>query len=96
MLCTNVKRTCERTSSGSSRRSFSFAAGSITSRNPLRYAASTFSFTPPISSTLPRSVTSPVTPMSRRTARRLITLAIASVTATPALGPSLGTDPAGK
>ena len=54
------------------------------------------SFTPPISSTLPRSVTSPVIATSRRTGRRLSTLAIASVTAMPALGPSFGIAPAGK
>ena len=85
-----------RTSSGTSRRSFSFAFGMMISRRPARYAASVFSFTPPISSTLPRSVTSPVIATSRRTGRSLSTLAIASVTATPALGPSFGMAPAGK
>jgi hypothetical protein len=69
MRSTNVKVTCFFTSSGTSRRSFSFTFGMIRWRRPARYAASTFSFTPPISSTLPRNVTSPVIATSRRTGR---------------------------
>ena len=69
MRSTKVNVTCAFTSSGTSRRSFSFAFGMMSCRNPARYAASTFSFTPPISRTFPRSVTSPVIATSRRTGR---------------------------
>ena len=48
------------TLSGISARSFSFSFGMITVFRPPRRAASSFSFRPPIGSTRPRSVTSPV------------------------------------
>ena len=62
---------------------------------PARWAASTFSFTPPIGSTLPRSVISPVMATSRRTA--ILVSADTSVLAIvmPAEGPSFGMAPSG-
>ena len=62
---------------------------------PARWAASTFSFTPPIGSTWPVRVISPVMATSSLTGRpeRADTSAVAIVT--PAEGPSLGTAPAG-
>ena len=62
---------------------------------PARCAASTFSFTPPIGSTLPRSVISPVIATSFRTGTRVSaeTSAVASVM--PADGPSFGMAPSG-
>ena len=56
------------TAAGNSTRSFSFSDGISTVVMPPRKAASSFSFSPPIGSTLPRSVTSPVIATSRRTA----------------------------
>ena len=55
------------TLSGISARSFSFSCGMITVLIPARRAASSFSFSPPIGSTRPRNVTSPVIATSRRT-----------------------------
>ncbi len=62
---------------------------------PARTAPSTFSLTPPIGSTRPESVISPVIAMSWRAGRpeRAETRAVAIVT--PAEGPSLGMAPAG-
>ena len=57
------------TSAGTSSRSGSLRAGMITSVSPARWAASSFCFTPPIGSTRPVSVTSPVMPTSDRTGR---------------------------
>ena len=62
---------------------------------PARWAPSTFSFSPPIGSTRPRSVISPVIATSRRTGRPDIALTSAVEIATPALGPSFGIAPAG-
>ena len=62
---------------------------------PARCAASDFSLSPPIGSTWPVSVTSPVIATSLRTGRPLISEERATVIATPAEGPSLGTAPAG-
>ncbi len=90
------KSICFRISSGTSVRSFSLALGRITVRIPDRCAASTFSFTPPIGRISPRSEISPVIATSCRTGRRLKSEASASVTVTPADGPSLGTAPSGK
>ena len=61
--------------------------------SPARCAASTFCFTPPIGSTRPCSVTSPVMPTSTRTGRPVSSDASAVVIVTPADGPSLGTAP---
>ena len=62
---------------------------------PARWAPRTFSFTPPIGSTRPRSVISPVIATSRRTGRPDIAETSAVAIATPADGPSLGIAPAG-
>src|SRR5215470_4580541 len=84
-----------RTSSGTSSRSGSLRAGMITSVSPARCAASSFCFTPPMGSTLPDRVSSPVMPTAGRTGRPLSSEASAVAMVMPALGPSLGTAPAG-
>ena len=71
------------------------APGTITRLIPARCAASDFSFSPPIGSTCPVRVTSPVIATSLRTGRPLISEESATVIATPAEGPSFGTAPAG-
>ena len=63
---------------------------------PLRRAAMVFSFSPPMGSTRPRSVTSPVMATSPRTFRPVRAESMAVVMAMPAEGPSLGTAPSGK
>ena len=80
---------------GSPSTSPSLRSGTITRLIPARCAASDFSFRPPIGSTWPVRVTSPVIATSLRTGRPLISEASATVIATPAEGPSLGTAPAG-
>jgi hypothetical protein len=62
---------------------------------PARTAPSTFSFTPPIGSTRPRSVISPVMAMSWRTGRPDSADTTAEAMVTPADGPSFGIAPAG-
>ena len=62
---------------------------------PARCAAMTFSLTPPISSTLPRKVISPVIATSRRTGKSVRDDMTAVAIAIPADGPSLGTAPSG-
>ena len=81
--------------SGTSIRSRSFSLGMITVLIFAPRAASTFSFNPPIGSTSPRSVTSPVMATFRLTGRPLIIEMIAVVMVMPADGPSLGIAPAG-
>ena len=83
------------TLSGISARSFSLSAGIITVLMPPRSAASSFSFNPPMASTLPRSVTSPVMATSLRTGMPVITDTTDVTIATPADGPSLGVAPSG-
>ena len=80
---------------GMSARSFSLSRGRMMFFTPARWAASTFSFTPPIGSTLPRSVISPVIATSRRTG--ILVSAETSVVAIvmPADGPSFGIAPSG-
>ena len=63
--------------------------------DPARWAASDFSLIPPIGSTCPVSVISPVIAVSDETARPEISEDSATAIATPAEGPSLGTAPAG-
>ena len=63
--------------------------------SPARCAASSFCFTPPIGSTRPFKVTSPVMPTSERTGRPEASEARAATIVTPADGPSFGTAPAG-
>ena len=55
-----------------------------------------FSFSPPMGSTRPRKVTSPVMAISRRTGAPVRADTMAVVMAMPAEGPSLGTAPSGK
>ena len=62
---------------------------------PARRAASTFSLTPPIGSTSPVSVISPVMAVSLRAGCLVYIEASAVAIATPAEGPSLGMAPAG-
>ncbi len=63
---------------------------------PARWAASTFSLIPPTGSALPRRSISPVIATSLRTGRRLNTETIATVSATPADGPSFLMPPCGR
>ena len=80
---------------GISARSLVLSSGISTMRMPPRCAASSFSFSPPIGSTWPRSVISPVIATSERTG----TLVSADTSAVhmpmPALGPSFGVAPSG-
>ena len=72
------------------------SSGISTVVTPARWAARIFSLRPPIGSTRPRSVTSPVIAMVWRTGMRSSALAIAVAIVMPALGPSLGIAPSGK
>src|ERR1700689_143316 len=65
----------------------SLSAGSSTSLMPARFAPSTFSFTPPIGSTIPDRVISPVIASRSRTGRPLTRLTTAGPIAAPAAGP---------
>ena len=75
---------------GMSARSFSLSRGRMIFVTPARCAASTFSLTPPIGRTFPRSVISPVMATSRRVG--ILVSADTSVVAIvmPADGPSAG------
>ena len=79
----------------SSAKSFLLSLGTITVRIPARWAAITFSFRPPISRTLPRSVISPVMDTSFRTGIFVKAETNAVAIVIPADGPSLGTAPSG-
>ena len=93
---TGWKRICSRTSAGTSSRSPRLRSGRITSVSPAACAASTFCLTPPIGSTRPCSVTSPVMPTVCFTGRPREERRRCAVTSvTPALGPSFGIAPAG-
>ena len=81
--------------SGTSSRSAPLRFGRTTSVRPARWAASTFCLTPPIGSTAPCSVISPVMPTVGLTGWSRSRLTSAVVMVTPADGPSLGTAPAG-
>ena len=94
-VSTKWKRSALRVSSGTSSRSSMLNLGKITSVMPARWAPSTFSFTPPIGSTRPRSVISPVIATERRTGRSVRAEIMAVAMAVPADGPSLGMAPAG-
>ena len=91
-----TNRSAARTVWSISSRSFSFSLGMMTVRIPLRLAAMVFSFSPPMGSTRPRSVTSPVMATSLRTGRPVRADSMAVAMAMPADGPSLGTAPSGK
>src|SRR6185369_15435912 len=94
-VSSHSKRIRSRTSAGMSSRSRRLRAGSSTVAMPARCAASTFSLTPPIGSTSPRRLISPVIATSLRTGRLLSSEVSATNIATPALGPSFGVAPAG-
>src|SRR5437667_2546409 len=83
------------TSSGTSTMSLWLRAGTSTVFTPARAAAVSFSLSPPIGSTRPRSVSSPVIATSWRAGRRHKSDARAAAIVIPADGPSLGTAPAG-
>ena len=68
----------------------------ITVWMPLRRAAMVFSRRPPMGSTRPRRVTSPVMATPRFTGAPVRADTMAVVMAMPAEGPSLGTAPSGK
>ena len=95
MLSARTSFICLRISSGMSRRSFSFFLGRITIFAPARCAARILLLRPPIGSTRPRSVISPVIATSLRTGMPVSALTIAVAMVTPADGPSLGMAPAG-
>ncbi len=96
MCSTGAKIMWVRISSGTSSRSPWFSRGRITVLIPARWAPSTFSFTPPILSTRPRSVISPVIAIPARALRRVSRLTIAVTSVTPAEGPSFGIAPEGR
>ena len=75
--------------------SFLFRAGRMTVLMPACLAASIFSLSPPMGSTSPRSVISPVMATSGRVGFCSSRLTSDVNIATPAQGPSLGTAPAG-
>ena len=75
--------------------SFSFSAGMSTVLMPPRCAASTFSLSPPIGSTRPRRVISPVIARSCRTGILVSAETRAVAMVMPADGPSLGMAPSG-
>ncbi len=81
--------------SGRSLRSFSLSFGISTVSMPPRWAAISFSLRPPIGSTLPRSVISPVIATLARTGIRVSAEAIVVASVMPADGPSLGVPPSG-
>ena len=62
---------------------------------PARWAARIFSLTPPMGSTLPRNVISPVMAKSRRTGILVSALTTEVAKVIPAEGPSLGMEPSG-
>ena len=70
-------------------------AGTSTLCIPAFFAASSFSLSPPIGSTLPRNVISPVMATSARTGISVIADRIAVAIVIPAEGPSFGTAPSG-
>src|SRR6266704_269552 len=83
------------TSSGTSMMSLWLRAGTSTVFTPARAAAVSFSLIPPIGSTRPRSVSSPVIATSWRAGRWHRSDASAAAIVIPADGPSFGTAPAG-
>ncbi len=84
-----------RTSAGISSRSFWFSYGITMSVMPTRYAARDFSLRPPMGSTLPRKVISPVMATERFTGFLVKAERMAVAMVMPAEGPSLGVAPSG-
>src|SRR3989442_656638 len=95
MVSTRLMFMTLRTSSGTSGRSFSLSFGKRIVSIPKRCAAKSFSFTPPIGSTRPRKVISPVIATFLRTGTRVRAETIATAIVIPADGPSLGIAPSG-
>ena len=79
-----------------SRKSLALSLGKITVEMPPRWAARIFSLSPPIGSTRPRKVISPVMATSRRTLARSKADTIPVHIVMPADGPSLGIAPSGR
>src|SRR5829696_1433716 len=92
---TSTKLILRRRCAGMSSMSASLRRGTISRLIPARCAASAFSFSPPIGSTWPVSVISPVIAVSERTGRPVARDASAVAIVIPALGPSFGIAPAG-
>ena len=95
MLSTKWSFIALRRFSGTSERSFSLSFGRIASKIPARCAASSFSLSPPMGSTLPRSVISPVIATSWRVGMLVSALTMALAMVMPADGPSFGIAPSG-
>ncbi len=72
-----------------------FSIGQTMVSMPARRAARIFSLSPPIGSTFPRSVISPVMAIAQRTGRLVKTESIAVAMVIPADGPSFGIAPSG-
>jgi hypothetical protein len=81
------------TCGGISESSGALPAGMMQVVMPMRVAARSFSLSPPMGSTFPRSVSSPVMATSWRTGTPEISDTSEHAMATPADGPSLGTAP---
>ena len=92
---TNRNSRSWRRCSGISSMSCSLSAGAITQRIPLRWAASAFSLSPPIGSTWPVSVISPVIATSARTSRPVSSDASAVPSRPRRSGRPWGSRPAG-
>ena len=92
---TGTKVMLRRIFGGSSSRSALFFAGRMIVRIPARCAARIFSLRPPIGSTRPRSVISPVIATSLFTGVPVSAEISEVAIVTPAEGPSLGIAPAG-
>jgi hypothetical protein len=95
MLPTNVKVNWRASCRGISSRSFRFCSGTMISVIPARRAPSAFSFNPPIGSTRPLRVISPVIATSRLTGIPVREEMSAVAIVMPAEGPSFGIAPAG-
>ena len=95
IVITGWKRTARGPPRGSRRGRRGCARGSPRRSGPAACAASAFCLSPPIGSTRPCSVISPVIPTVCLTARPVSSEASAVTIVTPALGPSLGIAPAG-
>ena len=95
MFSAMTQFTLRRSTFGTSAKSFSLRSGMMIVFIPARNAAKDFSLSPPMGSTLPRSVISPVIATSRLTGL-LVNAEISAVAMVmPAEGPSFGIAPAG-
>ena len=80
---------------GTSSSSFRLSFGQTMVSMPARRAARIFSFSPPMGSTFPRRVISPVMATEHRTGRLVKTDSMAVAMVIPAEGPSFGMAPSG-